>query len=379
MKIVIVSNSHPTNDIRLYHKLSRSLAKIAEVWLLSTSGISNAEQNPFQAVVSSESKWFALYKLYVLAKRQKPDVVICVEPLTIFIGLRLQKKLRTKLVFDIHEFFADAYAERYPKLMRYPMYLSYLMLERWMLRRCDFAFAVNELILRQLSPKSDSTRELVVPNYPVKHVWDYNQEIPHTIESICKLSFDLIYIGGLTPDRGLFVLLDTINILKRDVSNLNVLIVGKFFDPALEQAFYDKINEYHLNSIIYYQSWLPPEKIGVLLKCAKIGLWIFNPANKRMYNALPLKVLEYLSAGLPVVSIKSPLMYAIIKQNNLGICTDYSPQSLAAAILSILRLPDQDFIELQKRCLAITVDRFNWEALEPAIFSAIKSLVRKQP
>ncbi len=376
MKIVIITNSHPTNDIRLYHKMACSLAKIGEVWIIGTLGVTNSTANPYQIVVSAETKWSALYRIYRSARKIKPDVVVCVEPFTMLIGIRLKRALQAKLIFDVHEFFADAFAERFNRVLRYPMFLFYLAAERWLYKHADLATGVNEMILRQLSPQDKGAKTLVLPNYPVKNVWDYNPEIPHNIHSICDLNFDLIYIGGLTPDRGIFKMLKCCVLIKRDIPWLKVLFVGKFFSSALEQRFYDTINEYHLNSIIYYQSWLPPEKIGVLLKCAKLGLWIFNPANRRMYNAMPLKVLEYLSAGLPVVTIKSPIMNALIKTQHLGICAQYDSQALATAIISLLRLSPQEYQDMSARCIQIVEEKYNWESLEPSLLEAVKHLVK---
>lgn len=330
--------------------------------------------NPYQAVISSESKWHALYKIYRMAKKLNPDIVVCIEPLTMLIGMRLKKKQNTKLVFDIHEFFADAFAERFGLLFRYPMFLFYLIGERFLYRQADLVTSVNELILQQLSNQNLKPKQLVLPNYPVKNVWDYNPEIPHTIHPICEMKFDLVYIGGLTMDRGVLKMLKCFNHLRHKLPWFKVLFVGKFFDPVLERRFYDLINEYHLNSIIYCQSWLPPEKIGVLLKCAKLGLWIFNPSNKRMYNAMPLKVLEYLSAGLPVVTIKSPLMNELIEKNRVGICTDYESKALASSISELLLLPGLEYQIMRERCISLIEDRYNWEALEPKLHAAFKSL-----
>jgi len=375
MKIVIVSNSHPTNDIRLYHKMAKSLAKIAEVYLYSTAGISNDQQNPYQVVVSSESRWYAIWQIFTEVKKIKADVVVCIEPLTLLLGFALRRRCNCKVVFDIHEFFADAFAERFPPMLRFVMKQFYLIGERWLYSQADLATAVNEQIVYQLCSKPIAAKTLILPNYPVLNVWDYNCEIPHTLHPICELDFDLVYIGGLTSDRGVFTLLESLHLLREDFPMLKALIVGKFFDPVVEQRFYDLITQLHLNSIVYYQSWLPPEKIGVLLKRAKIGLWIFNPSNRRMYNALPLKVLEYLSAGLPVVTIKSPLMSALIKKNHLGACVEYKPRQICDAIRKILLMPKEEYDALSEACLRITIEKYNWEALEPVLLSKISALV----
>ncbi len=374
MKICIVSNSHPTNDIRLYYKIAKSLAKIGEVYLISTAGLTNKDQNPRQCVISSESKWFALYQLYLKASKIRPDVVICVEPLTLFVGFALRRFQGTKVVFDVHEFFADAFAERFNPLFRYPALKAYLGAERRLARRVDYVLGVNHLILNQLAGGKLWPNMHTLPNYPVKNVWDYSCEIPHSIHPICEMEFDLIYIGGLTVDRGIFVLLESLALLRKEHSAIKVLIVGKFHNEDVEQTFYTKINTLNLNSMLYYQAWLPAEKIGVLLKRAKVGLWIFNPANKRMANALPLKVLEYLSAGLPIITIKTEIMNALIKANHLGICTDYVPEKLATAIRTLLQMSESEYETMSSACSHIVEDKYNWEAMEPELLHIIKSL-----
>jgi hypothetical protein len=48
MKICIISNSHPTNDVRLYYKLGISLKQLGEVHVISTNGMVNSSANPIR-------------------------------------------------------------------------------------------------------------------------------------------------------------------------------------------------------------------------------------------------------------------------------------------------------------------------------------------
>jgi len=374
MNICIITNSHPSNDIRLYYKIAKSAAHIGDTYVLSTNGISNLEVNPYQIVVSGESKWLALYQLFQKARLLNPGIVICVEPLTLFVGLALRRACKTRLVFDVHEFFAEAFAERVSSIFSYPAYMAYLLVERWLARRMDYTFAVNDLILKQLYHGSNRKNTLVLPNYPVKNVWENQTEVPVAIHPICAMNFDLIYIGGLTIDRGLVKMLKSVSILKREFPAIKVLFVGMFHSTDVEKRFLQDLNTYNLNAIIYYQSWLPAEKIGLLLNRARIGLWLFNPKNRRMCNALPLKVMEYLAAGLPIVTIKTPLMNSIVKVNQVGICTEYHATPIAEAIASLLRISDDDYAGMKQRCLKLAEERFNWEALEPKLINALCSL-----
>ncbi|MBW6513143.1 MAG: glycosyltransferase family 4 protein [Candidatus Syntrophosphaera sp.] len=375
MKICIVSNSHHTTDVRLYYKMARSLAKQGEVHLICASGVRNDAVNPYQVVVDTESSWYALFLLYQKARKIKPDVVICVEPLTMFVGLALRRKLGTKVIFDVHEFFADAFSERSRPPFSWLLKTLYLGFERWLERRSDATIAVSDEILDQLVPSRLRDRAVTIPNYPVKNVWDYSCETPADLSTICSLNFDLIYIGGITPDRGVFKVLRSVSLLKREFPSLNVLILGKFFSDEVKREFDTLINTLSLNAIVYYQNWIPAEKIGLLLKRSRVGLWIFNPLNRRMRKAVPLKVLEYLAAGLPVISINTPLMRDLVEKNRVGLCCEFQPAAIANAAGELLRLKPSEYQEMSRRARDLIENNYNWEAIEPRLFSVVKQLV----
>lgn len=377
MKICIVSNSHPTNDVRLYYKIARSLAKQHEVWLITTNGAVNDSQNPYQMVVDTDSRWWALWQIKDKVRAVKPDLLICVEPLTLLIGILLKKQLKLKVIFDVHEFFADAFGERFPLLLRYPAKLMYLCLLKSLQRSADGVFAVNQEILSQLLGSKPVARALVLPNYPVKNVWDYECNVPGSLAQICDMHFDLIYIGGLTVNRGVLKILKLASLLKHEFPQLKILILGRFFDPLLEAEFHRGINSFNLNAIIYYQEWIPAEKIGLLLKRSRFGLWLFNPKVRRLRLSTPLKVLEYLAAGLPVITVKSPLMKALIEYNGLGVCAGFQAKLLAEAAAKMLRMPETEYRQMSHKCLQLTESKFNWEAMEPQLFAAVNRAAGK--
>jgi len=63
-----------------------------------------------------------------------------------------------------------------------------------------------------------------------------------------------------------------------------------------------------------------------------------------MPQHLPLKVLEYFAAGLPVISIKSSLMQGLIYHNDLGaLSPSFRAKDIALTILKMLRLTDKEY------------------------------------
>jgi len=377
MKICIISNSHLSNDVRLYYKLGISLAKQHEVYVITTSGVVNDIHNPFQVVVDSESPWRALRIIAQKVNQIKPELLICVEPLTLLVAWRLKKKLGLRVIFDVHEFFAYSFSERFIWPIRFPFYLAYQTGLKILIRIADGIWTVNREVGKQLLGKSVDHKAVVLPNYPVKNVWDYVCDVPGALEQVCQMDFDLIYIGGLTKDRGIFKLLKLASLLKHDFPMLKILVLGKFFSPETEKQFNQSINSYNLNAVIYYHEWIPAEKIGLLLKRCRFGLWLFNPRNRRMKLTTPLKVLEYLAAGLPVITVKTPLMKALIEHNGLGICSGFQARAIAKATAKMLRLSNGEYEDMHRKCLEIAETRFNWEALEPQLFQSLNQVMAK--
>ncbi|MBM4404047.1 MAG: glycosyltransferase, partial [Candidatus Cloacimonetes bacterium] len=316
MKICILTLDHPTNETRVYHKIALTLARIAEVAVISRMGISSLQSNPALYLTDTESKWSTLWALYRTCRRLKPDIVICIEPWTLVVGRALQKRIGARLVYDIHEYYADAFTERFSPGLAFLAQRFYLMLERRWCRHADLYIAVNKLIVKKLLTRQQQrSRSIIIPNYPAKDTWGEVCELGGSLQYLCETEFDLVYIGGLSNDHGTFKLLKAISLLKRELSWLKVLIVGRFHFPGDETRFFKELNDYNLNAIVFYQKWIAPDKIGVLLRRSKIGLWMFNPSNQRFRKAIPLKLLEYYAAGLPVIATRSVMMNELISQN----------------------------------------------------------------
>lgn len=377
MKICILSNAHSASDVRLYYKLGISLAKQHQVWLITATGLPNDFQNPYQIVVEPDAPRPALKHILQEALKIKPDLVICVEPLTLLIGRILKRKIKCRVIFDVHEFYPDAFAERFFFPIRPLAKLAYLVGLKYLQTIADGLLSVNQEILNQLLGKDQAQRGTVLPNYPVKDVWDYACDTPGALAQICEMHFDLIYTGGLTAQRGIFKLMKVATLLKEEFPQLKILILGRFFDPKVENEFNRSINDYNLNRVIYYQQWIPSEKIGLLLKRSRYGLWLFNPRSRRFRLSIPLKVLEYLSAGLPVITIKTPQMKALIEHHKLGVLTSYHARSIAATISKMLHLSDAEYREMSQRCLDLSATRFNWETLEPRLFTALDRAMKR--
>jgi len=78
-----------------------------------------------------------------------------------------------------------------------------------------------------------------------------------------------------------------------------------------------------------------------------------------------------------VVSTRTPLMSDLIEKNQLGYCCEYHSASIAKAISRILKLDEDKYQEMSKRCVDLIENKYNWESVEPELLDLIQNLASK--
>lgn len=112
---------------------------------------------------------------------------------------------------------------------------------------------------------------------------------------------------------------------------------GPFQDDGLEQELrtIDGLSQTEL------LGWLNREEIQSLFEKSVGGLVTLQPAPNHL-EALPVKMFEYMSAGLPVIASNFPLWREIIVETDCGICVDpTNVQQIAEAIDELVVNPDR--------------------------------------
>lgn len=93
-------------------------------------------------------------------------------------------------------------------------------------------------------------------------------------------------------------------------------------------------------------------------------------------DSLPIKMFEYMSAGIPVVASNFPLWKEIIEKNRCGVCVDpLSPKDIAKAINFIVQNPQiaQKMGENGKRAI---LEKYNWQIEEQKLFNIYEGLLK---
>ncbi len=346
MKIALITISHRGDDPRLYDKIARSLTNVGEVRIFTPISASSDGEITIQQV-DNTNRYTVFMSLYQQALSYHPRVVICVEPLSMLVGIALRMRLNCQLIYDCHEFFAQAFAQRFTGIIKKIAYASYYYFENILASRMNHCITVNDLLAERLKEANKQT--IVCANYP-------RQDGP---VSDAPREYDLIYVGGISADKGMLLYLEALHLLAD--REIKMLFIGKFISQQDKELFKAKISELGLASQVSHIPWMAYEAVRNYLQKAKIGLCMHNPAVDRYQLALPLKLLDYLQNGLAVVTNKYPIIEKIINAYPAGICVPYHTVHLARAIKHLLSKPLDDYILAGQRA---TAECYNWEQEE---------------
>jgi glycosyltransferase involved in cell wall biosynthesis len=115
--------------------------------------------------------------------------------------------------------------------------------------------------------------------------------------------------------------------------------------------------------------------VAALLGRVRAGLVILHPTPSYL-PSLPIKLFEYMAAGLPCVASAFPLLGGIVEEARCGILVDpRRPAAIAAAIDFLLGHPAQAE-DMGRRGREAAAQRYNWLTEERTLLQLYASLER---
>jgi glycosyltransferase involved in cell wall biosynthesis len=174
------------------------------------------------------------------------------------------------------------------------------------------------------------------------------------------------YIGSISVSRGIREIVRAINIVD---SNAELVLCGKFEDEQVRKEVETFEGWRRVDAV----GWLGRNEIRDVLSRCVAGLVTLHP-KENYVDALPVKMFEYMSAGLPVICSNFPLWKNIVKESDCGVCVDpEKPEEIAAAIDFLVRNPTRA-TEMGENGREAIERRYNWPAEEKKLIELYEQL-----
>ncbi len=294
---------------------------------------------------------FWLAALPILDELQ-PALVHCHDFDTLPAGLFWGKLNRRPVVYDAHEHFADLCKPRLPRIGGGLLHRLIHTADLFCAWLASAIVTVDETLAAVYGKVNK--RIVIIGHYP-------NRELAAIAKPSSKGDkLTMIYVGRLSVDRGLMVYAELLRQLREQGIPARLRLVGAFTSPAEERLFREQCN--NMNDALDIVGWCPYNEVPKLLREADVGLVMLQP--EPYYQvALPVKLFEYMAAGLPVVASDFPPIASILNETKCGALVD--PTIAKAAFASIRHWwehPDEGRIAGENGRQAI-LQKFNWETL----------------
>ena len=367
IKVCHITSVHPRYDTRVYHKELKSLANAGyEVVLITADGlgdeVTSAGIKIFD-VGKPDSRKTRLLKtrrlVYKSALAQNAQVYHLHDPELLPFGVKLKRK-GFSVIYDVHEDLPRQILSKHwiNKPLRKILSVFSEMFENYYSKRVSCIVTATDFIRdRYLKIHKLVT---TVKNYPI--IGDVKLD-----PSVNYPRKEISYIGSISKVRGVTELIASLNLCKSDIRlNLAGNFAPEEYKLELEKLpGWEKVN---------YVGYADRQMVKTLLSKSFAGMVTLHPTINYI-DALPVKLFEYMEAGVPVVSSDIPLWKSIVQENECGVWVNPLNSSEIAEKIDFLFNNPNIAMQMGIKGQEAVAVKYNWKNAERELLNVYSQVL----
>ncbi len=369
-RVAHLTTAHPRFDVRIFHKECCSLAKAGySVDLYVADGAGNSHHEGVSIIDVGRHRgrinrmFGKTWAVWNAVRKTDAHIVHIHDPELLPVALVLKYMGRT-VIYDAHE---DVPRQILGKpwikpWIRKVIAWPFEKLENFVARRCAVVICATPHIAERYA--AIGINSVAINNYPIPgelaNPYSHAPQRSHEKSSLNKIC----YIGGITRMRGAVEMLEAIAL-----ADMQLVLAGPMESPELHATLMAMPGWTQVD----YRGVLDRDGIKNLLAESNLGLVLLHPAPNYL-DALPVKMFEYMAAGLPILASDFPLWRDILNESGAGRCVDpLDIQAIADSILSLLSSPS-DLEAMSAAGIAATANIYNWHNEERKLLGAYRKI-----
>lgn len=355
--IIHFTTAHPRTDTRIRVKQAASLASGINTKVLlfvqDGKGPETDEAIGLQVIDTGPKlgnrfvrMTLGTLRMLQAVQRARPDVAHFHDPELIPAGVVL-KLSGIKVIYDVHEDVPKQILGKYylPLVVRKPVAWAMMLVERAARRFFDAIVPATP----EIANRFPASKTVVVQNFPISEEFVAQAPVPYDSRPP-----HFAYIGAITMARGAVEMVEAISRVSSDEAEL--LIAGAFSPENLQPEIEKLIGWKKVG----FLGWADRKQVASLLGNMRAGLVVLRPT-KRYPDAYPVKMFEYMAAGLPVIASDFPLWREIVDGAGCGLLVDpLDPEAIAETLQWVLDHP-AEAEAMGRRGRQAVEEKYNWE------------------
>lgn len=363
-RICHLSSVHHAADVRIFIKECNSLLKAGYdvTFVVQHDGDENIEGVNIKGIDRPLNRADRMIKttreVYKRALECSAEIYHFHDPELIPVGFCLKQKGK-KVIYDVHEDVPrQILSKRWiPAPLRKIIGVIAGRIENHAGRRFDCIVTATPYIRDRFI--SVNTRTVAINNYPIlSELYMPDTDWGSKEKLVC-------YIGAISRARGIQEMVDAIGMTEH-----SLLLAGKFPLSSIRDVAVKKDGWRNVVEL----GQINRDEVKKVLSRSMAGLVLLHP-EPNYINSHPIKMFEYMSAGIPVIASDFPLWNEIVEGNRCGLCVNpLNAGEIAKAINWIMDNPEQAQIMGENGRRAVE-NRFNWEKEERKLLKIYHGLL----